>query len=116
MIGRSIGISLVDSIWFKRKRHLNVILPVLVAQAGFLLSDAEDVGIERRNLVRILFLIEKCLPYDVESFEVGEILNSLLCAAISPSKIDLEKTSLRMWYKKFNKGSVEIFDAETSES
>lgn len=116
-VSRSMGISLVDGIWFQKKKHLDVIVPVLISQAEFLLTDADDFANERSNLIRLLYLIEKCLPYSADpKKESIEISNIILGAALSPPKIKYEKTALRHWFSKFNNGDTEMFDVETSGS
>jgi hypothetical protein len=116
-ISRSIGISLVDAMWFQRKKHLDVIVPVLISQAQYLFTEAEDYPNERRNLIRLLFLIEKCLPYSLaphnENIEITEII---LNAATSPGKIKLADATLRIWFSKFNNGDTEWFDVEIKNS
>lgn len=114
---RSIGISLVEGIWLKRKKNLDVIVPVLVSQITFLPKDAEDFAQESRNLFRLLFLLEKCLPYASNpANESAEVSDALLSAAVSPGKIKLPKTTLRLWWEKFNDGNSEIFAAEVENS
>jgi hypothetical protein len=113
---RSIGISLVESIWLVRKKNLDVIVPILVSQLVYLLTDAENYGQESRNLYRILSLLEKCLPHLQNSeSELCEIWNALLVAATSPGKIEVTQGALRIWYKKFG-GDLESFEAETKVS
>lgn len=116
-IARSMGISLVDAIWFQRKKHLDVIVPVLISQAQYLFTEAEDYASERRNLIRLLFLIEKCLPYSVNPRNENiEIIEIILSAATSPGKIILPDGILRIWYSKFNNGDTELFDVEVADS
>ncbi|RYA23628.1 hypothetical protein CRU96_07050 [Malaciobacter halophilus] len=116
-IARSMGISLVDAIWFQRKKHLDVIVPVLINQAQYLFTEADDYANERRNLIRLLFLIEKCLPYSVDSYNENiEITEIILSAATSPGKIILSDGTLKIWYSKFNNGNTELFDAEVADS
>ena len=55
---RSIAISLVEGVWIKQNKNLDIILPVLISQAQFLLSATDNPDAEERNLIRILFLIE----------------------------------------------------------
>ena len=114
---RSIGIGLVAAVWLKNKKYLDVIVPVLVSQLIFLLTDAEDYEQERRNLIRLLFLIEKCLPYASDPVnERIETSEALLSAGMSPGKIKISKPTLRLWYGKFSNGDTELFDVETEGS
>src|SRR5947208_3438368 len=51
-IKRSIGISLVQSIWTRNDRQLPVILPVLITQLNHLLLEAQtESRVEERNLI-----------------------------------------------------------------
>lgn len=114
---RAIGISLIESVWLKRKKYLEVIVPVLVSQLNFLLTEAEGNRQEERNLIRLLCLIEKCLPYASDTTnETIEVSEAILHAGASPGKLDIPKPSLRLWYKKFSNGDTETFDAETEGS
>ncbi len=114
-IARSIGISLVDAIWMSKKKYLEVITPVLISQIEFLLTDAEDFANERSNLIRLLYLLEKCIPFSSDPFKASpEISGVLIGAANGNSKIELTNTALRHWFSKFNNGDTEMFDAETA--
>jgi hypothetical protein len=111
---RSIGISLVSAIWLKKKKYLEVIVPVLVSQLIYLLTDAEDFGQERRNLVRLVFLLDDCMSYSLDpQNESIEVMEAILSAALSPGNIDIGKQTLRLWYAKFNNDDSTSFDAET---
>ncbi len=111
---RSIAVSLVEGIWLKRNKNLDIVLPVLVSQAHFLLTDADDYAQERRNLVRILTLIEKIMPLITDNgFEKAEICEAIIDGVNSSKGVDLSKTSLRIWYKKFNNGCSDDFDQHT---
>jgi hypothetical protein len=99
---RSIGISLVQSVWLTRKKNLDVIVPVLVSQLIFLLKDADEFGQESRNLVRILRLLEECLPHTKYAHEESiEIMEALLEAGNRPGKISVTSGFLEIWYQKF---------------
>ena len=116
-VARSMGISLVDGIWYRRKRRLEVIVPVLVSQLNFLLTEAEDYAHESRNLIRLLTLIEKCMPYGADpSTESLEVAEMIISAAIDGTKIPTSKPQLRLWYSKFSNGDTEWFDAETADT
>jgi hypothetical protein len=116
-VARAMGISLVEAIWLQRKKYLNVIVPVLVSQIQYLLTDAENYANEGRNVIRLLFLLEKCLPYSIDPMNENiEISHIIIDAAISPSDVSLSTSTLRHWYAKFNDGDTELFDAETADS
>ena len=112
---RTIGISLVEGVWWKRKRNLDIILPVLISQVLFLVTEAEDTPQDNRNLIRLLVLIEKLLPYaSPESYELAEISQALMWGAQTEDK-GVSKASLRSWFKRFN-GDAEMWDAEIGDS
>jgi hypothetical protein len=114
---RSVGISLVEGIWVKRQKYLDVITPVLISQIIFLLEDAKDYGQERRNLIRLLYLIEKCLPHSTDPlYERLEISDALISAAQQPGELCCSKDMLRHWFSKLNNGSTDMFDAEVTAS
>ena len=114
---RSIGISLVEAVWLKNKKYLDVIVPVLVSQLIFLLTAAKEYGQERRNLFRLLFLIDKCLPYASDpTNERAEISEAILSAGLNPGNISINKMTLRSWYGTFNNGDTTFFDTETEGS
>jgi hypothetical protein len=99
---RSIGISLVQSVWLTRKKNLDVIVPVLVSQLIFLLRDADEFGQESRNLIRILRLLEECLPHTKNAREESiEIMEALLEAGNGLGKISVTSGFLEIWYQKF---------------
>lgn len=107
---RSIGISLVEGIWLKKKTKLEVILPVLISQANFLVTEAEDFGQESRNLIRLLFLIEKCLPYAIDKGnEIAEISEALQAGALAKKGVSISTGTLRSWYARFNNGDSSQF-------
>ena len=110
---RSIAISLVDSLWVKEKKRLDVIVPVLNSQLYFLLNEAEAFGQEERNIIRLLRVLEKSVAELEDSNEErAEILNTLLMAKNSPKGIRLTSQCLRSWYGKFSGGDTKQFDAE----
>lgn len=110
---RAIGISLTEGIWIKKKQNLDIILPVLISQALFLLTTTEDPDSEERNLIRILFLIEKCLPHALEPHtETGEISNALFSGAQTDSGVNLSNSTLKYWFSKYNSGGTEMWEAE----
>lgn len=112
---RTIGISLVEGVWWKRKKNLNIILPVLISQVLYLVTEAEDTPQDNRNLIRVLSLIEKLLPYaSAGSHELAEISDALIWGAQTEGK-GVSKASLRFWFKKFN-GDTEMWDAEMGNS
>ncbi|MDA0107785.1 hypothetical protein OH456_06500 [Vibrio sp. La 4.2.2] len=110
---RSIGISLVEGIWLKRKKNLNIILPVLTAQVLHLLTQENLNAQDNRNIFRLLSLIEKLMPYATNKHtELAEISEALMWGAQSHSPAHV---SLRAWYKKFN-GDTDMWDAEIENS
>ncbi|MGF1778632.1 hypothetical protein [Vibrio nomapromontoriensis] len=110
---RTIGISLVEGVWLKRKKNLSIILPVLTAQVLYLLTQEKLEAQEHRNIFRLLFLIEKLLPYATERHtELAEISEALMWGAQSNS---VSNMSLRSWYKRFN-GDTDMWDAEIENS
>jgi len=114
---RSIAISLVEGIWLKNRKNLDIILPVLIAQATFLLVEADDYAQESRNLIRLLALIEKCLPFAADvGNETAEISEALLSGARSEKGVSISTASMKLWYAKFNNGDKATFEAETENS
>ncbi|WP_144211126.1 hypothetical protein [Shewanella donghaensis] len=110
---RAIGISLIEGIWVKQKKNLDIILPVLITQAFFLLTTTENPDSEERNLIRILFLIEKCFPYATnKEAENAEISEALLSASQVVTGVNLSNSTLKLWFAKFNSGDTEMWDAE----
>ncbi len=113
---RSIAISLVEGIWLKSKKNLDIILPVLIGQANFLMTEAEDYGQESRNLIRLLMLIEKCMPYATDvGIETAEISQALLSGAQSKMGVNVSNITLKYWYARFN-GDMATFEAEIADS
>lgn len=114
---RAIAISLTEGIWYKQKKNLDIILPVLISQAHFLLTATDNPEPEEWNLIRILFLIEKCLPYAADRFnETAEISNALFHGAQVETGVNLSNATLKHWFAKFNSGSTEMWDAEIENS
>lgn len=108
---RNIGISLVEGIWFKKQKNLEIILPVLISQVLYLLTEAEDSAQENRNAIRLLFLIEEALPHAKNyGKELAEISNTLMLGAEN-KKSGVTSVALRQWFKRFN-GDAEVWDAE----
>lgn len=114
---RSIGISLTEGIWLKQKKNLDIILPVLVCQASFLLTATEKPEAEERNLIRILHLIHKCLPHaENGQIEVAEISEALMMGATFETGVNLTNTALKYWYVKYNSGGADSWEAEIEHS
>jgi hypothetical protein len=114
-VKRSIGISLVQSIWTKNERQLPVIIPVLVAQLNYLLLEAHtESRVEERNLIRILDLlrhyVDKSSDPQTERIEIMEALNAKLHAL--DRGVPATPYQLKLWYTSFG-GDAEYFDAET---
>lgn len=108
---RTIGISLVEGIWWKRKRNLDIILPVLISQVLHLFTDEKATPQDGRNVIRLLGLIEKLLPFaSPGSHELAEISEALFFGANSESKL-ASAVTLRAWFKRFN-GDTDMWDAE----
>ncbi len=112
---RSIAISLTEGIWFKKKKNLDIILPVLISQITFLLTEATPSRQEERNLIRLLNLTQQCLPYagDIGN-ETAEITETLLHAGCEQNGMLLYGT-IRRWYINFSDDS-ELFDMECEEN
>jgi hypothetical protein len=111
---RAIAISLTEGIWYKQKKNLDIILPVLISQALFLLTDTDKPASEKRNLIRILSLIEKCMPYASDTHnEKAEISEALFSGAKVETGVNLGNICLGRWYEKFNLGDKETWLAET---
>ena len=109
---RIIGISLIDGIWWKRKKNLNIILPVLTSQILYLLTKASHSEQEARNVIRILHLIHKIIPY-TDGYEIAEISEALMSGAMKKkSGVVMSNITLRLWYAKFTNGDLEGWDAE----
>jgi hypothetical protein len=114
---RSIAISLVEGIWLKDKKNLDIILPILISQATFLLTEADEYAQEGRNLIRLLSLIEKSLPYAANiGNEIAEISEALMCGAQSNKGVDVSSATLKSWFAKFNNGDASVFEAEIESS
>ena len=108
---RTIAISLTEGIWFKKKKNLDIILPVLISQITFLFTEATPSRQEERNLIRLLYLTQKCLPYAIdERNETIEIIETLLHAGCKQNGI-LPYSTIRIWYIKFG-GDSDFFDLE----
>jgi len=111
---RSIGISLVQSIWTKDCERMRVIVPVLVAQVNHLLLQTQKENrVEERNLIRILDLlrhhIDRASDPQNERIEVMEAFNAKL---YSPDcGVPATPGQLKLWYESFG-GDGEYFAAE----
>jgi hypothetical protein len=123
-ISRSIGISLVQDIWLKENKHINIITPVIVAQLIHIMfeTDSDSYGVEERNAIRMLYLLWSCFQtyddlglqtYDDIGFEALEISEALISKVGHKGGVRMGKSQLRHWYKKFNSGLAISFDAET---
>jgi hypothetical protein len=113
---RSIGISLVEGIWVRRKRYMDIIVPVLVNQAVYLLlsSGSVDAAHEERNLIRLLRLLERCIPSCSDAtHHQSEILDAILRKdpALEEKGIPLGRSTLRIWFKRLG-GDAEDYNAE----
>lgn len=114
---RAIAISLTEGIWLQQKKNLDIILPVLISQALFILTATDNPDPEERNLIRILFLIEKCLPYATnKGTESAEISEALFCGAQVDTGVNLGNSTLKHWFSKFNSGDTEMWEAEIENS
>jgi hypothetical protein len=117
-IRRSIGISLVQSIWTRNDQQLTVIIPVLVAQLNYLLLEAQtESRVEERNLIRILDLlrghIDKASDPGTERIEVLEALNAKLYDL--NRGVPMVPTQLKGWYRSFG-GNAEHWAAESEKA
>jgi hypothetical protein len=114
---RTIGISLVEGIWIKKQKNLDIILPVLVSQVLYLLTEVKDSAQESRNLFRLLSLIEIVLPHANSSTnELAEISEALMWGAQMEEGVGVSGVSLRSWFVKFNNGDTGMWDAEIENS
>ena len=114
---RTIGISLVEGVWCKKKKNLDIILPVLISQVLFLLTEAEDSAQEQRNVFRLLHLIEQSLPHaNRYGNELAEISEALMWGAQTETGVDINNGSLGHWYAKFNNGCKDSWVAEIESS
>jgi hypothetical protein len=115
---RSIGISMVEGIWARKGKHMDVLVPVMLNQAIYLLlsSDPTDGVHEERNLVRLYFLLKRCIPKTSDPGDYyPEILNALLRKDPEEKRngIPLSGPTLRLWFAGLG-GDVEQYDAEQS--
>ncbi|MDO8578465.1 MAG: hypothetical protein Q7R50_04725 [Dehalococcoidales bacterium] len=113
---RSIGISLVEGIWTRKMERMDVLVPVLLNQTIYLLlsSSSVDAAHEERNLVRLLYLLKRCIPHTSNPNEYyPEILNALIRKDPEENEkgIPLSRPTLRYWFADFG-GSEEHYDAE----
>lgn len=113
-IKRSIGISLVQSIWTRDDQQLAVIIPVLVAQLNYLLLEGQTKSrVEERNLIRILNLlrchINEASDPRTERIEVLEALNAKLYEL--DRGVPMVPAQLETWYHYFG-GDAEHWAAE----
>lgn len=113
---RSIGISLVEGIWAPRKRYMDIIVPVLVNQAVYLLLSSSSVNAvhEERNLLRLFGLLERCIPdCSNPTNHRNEILDAILRRdpELEERGIPLGRSTLETWFKKFG-GDIEYYNAE----
>ena len=114
---RTIAISLTEGIWVKQKKNLDIVLPVLISQAQFLLTKTDNPESEERNLIRIFGLIEKCLPYaNHVGHETAEISEALFAGINTESGVNLPNTCLKSWFAKYNTGDTETWEAEIESS
>ena len=114
---RAIAISLTEGVWLKQKKNLDIILPVLISQALFLLTATDNPEPEERNVIRILFLINKCLPFATDAFtERGEISQALIRGAQTNSGVNLPNSTLKHWFTTFNHGNDTMWVEEIENS
>lgn len=114
---RSIAISLVEGIWLKQRKNLDIILPVLISQATFLLTATDKPEAEERNLIRILYLIHKSLAFATNiGNETAEISEALFLGANLKTGVNLPNIALKHWYAKYNNGDTEMWEAEIESS
>lgn len=80
-------------------------------------AESDDYGIEARNVVRILFLLESCIEYANDPVsETNNISDALLRKADHSGGVPMSKPQLRHWFAKFNSGDAKQFDIETKDS
>lgn len=98
--GRSIGISLIQETLLKNKKSIEIILPVIVSQSVFLINDVEKFEQDTRNLIRMLQLIEKCIPYSSNSYdEVMEVINAFDTRIMDKDSkgVDIGRMTMESW-------------------
>ena len=112
---RSIGIALTEGVWARKMRQMDILVPVLINQTVYLLlcSDSRDGVHEERNLIRLLRLLERCIPHTTSPSEhYPEILDALVrkyCREKNAG-VDLPSATIRSWYRKLG-GDVEQLEA-----
>ncbi|MEZ0386534.1 MAG: hypothetical protein ACAI34_05680, partial [Verrucomicrobium sp.] len=116
---RSLGIAMVEGVWKYRSSYAQVLVPVLVLQAIYLLraTDNRTAAHEERNLIRILRLLEFMLEL-VSGDPGADLLDSIGIAhgqaCRSPGSCLLGSSSLQVWYQRFG-GDVEQLKAESGQ-
>ncbi|WP_447965151.1 hypothetical protein [Nitrospira sp. Ecomares 2.1] len=79
------------------------------------MTESEDYEQESRNLIRLLTLIEKCMPYAADvGNETAEISQTLLSGARLKKGTNVSNVTLKYWYARFNDGNMATFEAETA--
>ena len=113
---RSIGLALVEGIWIRQKKQLDVIVPVLINQTIYLLlsSESKDAVHEERNAIRLLHLLDRAIPLTSQPGEHRpEILDAILrkCCGEGKQGVDLTEPTLKSWFKRLG-GDIEMLEAE----
>lgn len=82
-----------------------------------MLTEANKIRQEERNTIRLLYLLEKCLPYSADPHKDKiEIIESIMAGAREENPL-LTIPTLRRWYKKYDfEHDLEYFDAEILKS
>jgi hypothetical protein len=108
---------LVEGIWIKKQKNLDIVLPVLISQVLYLVTEVKDSAQESRNLIRLLHLIEVVLPHaNGSTNELAEISEALMWGGQMEEGVGVSGVSLRSWFARFNNGDTEMWDAEVGSS
>ena len=104
---RNIGISLIEGLIKPRKHQYGVIIPLLANQFIYLLIQTKETSAdEKRNLVRIFFLLNELIhtnqaKYQYEKFEVLDAIGRRLDEDYpEKSAVNISDITLKMWKEK----------------
>ncbi len=97
---RSVGIALIEGIWVKKARHLDIVVPLIANQIVYLLlsTDSHDEH-NVRNLVR-LFMLFKAIPNLQKRYSAryGDVADAISQKLEGTTKgIPLSKSTLELW-------------------
>jgi hypothetical protein len=112
---RAVGLSLIESVWLPKKERLDVIVPVLVSQFNHIMLEADESALaqEERNVVRLMLLLRRCLPFSRDQrHETAELQECILRKANHHGGVPITIQTLRLWYEGVG-GDPTYFDAES---